>query len=287
MRSEKKPKGSKKTIVLIIVVVVVVAVVFVLFYYNIHSARNVARSSGFDTSGLETTKRMADSSKKEIYPELPTTGGDSSRKDTTTTSKDTVKNVVGARFGMLGYHYDPIMPIRQSQEINVYLSPQNLKSLIRDTIQKIIIDEDPNRNVNDTGKIEFKEHIPLYNHVTMRLLPLDSGITILKVPDMTRQEVNLEHGNTWSWSIFAKSAEKEQSTLALVITSEDPNRIEKRLIHIKIHIESNIFRILFNYLIEHPGDFILKIIAPAIAAIWGVIFLKRRKDANENGKDAT
>lgn len=214
------------------------------------------------------------------------TATDSAAKADTTNARPAetdVNNKIAAKTGTLGYHYNPAMTIHETQEINVYLSPNNLKSAIRDTIRKILIDEDPNRAPNDTGKIEFKEQIPLYRHVTMQLLPLDSGILIRKLPDMDRQEVDTVHGNTWSWSVYANSAEKEQSTLALVITSEKPDRIEKRFIHIKIHVEDNVFRIFYNYLIGHPGDFILKMIVPAIAAIWGVIFWKRRAAAKKDG----
>ncbi|MGN6398357.1 MAG: hypothetical protein ACTHMI_22485 [Mucilaginibacter sp.] len=211
---------------------------------------------------------------------------DTAAKADTTAARPAETKVIkkiAAKTGTLGYHYSPAMAIHETQEINVYLSPNNSKSAIRDTIHKILVDEDPNRNPNDTGKIEFKEQIPLYRHVTMQLLPLDSGILIRKLPDMNRQEVDTVRGNTWSWSVYANSAEKEQSTLALVITSENPDHIEKRFIHIKIHVEDNVFRIFYNYLIGHPGDFILKILAPAIAAIWGVIFWKRRSGAKKDG----
>lgn len=161
----------------------------------------------------------------------------------------------------------------------MYLSPENIQSMIRDTLTKIISDEDPDKKLTDTGVIAFAEHIPLYKYVTMQLIALDSGIVVQQAPDSPLKEIDTLKGNVWAWSVFAKSADKEESQLMLVVKSEQPNSLKQRIIHIKIHVESNWFRIFYNYLIEHPGDFILKIIVPAIAAIWGVIFLKRRRES--------
>lgn len=180
-------------------------------------------------------------------------------------------------FATLGYHYNPTMNIHETQEINVYLGVNASTNAIRDTITKILKDEDPDKSPADTGKIEFKEQVPVYKYVSIDLTPLDSGIVIRKTPDATRQLFDLKNGNKWSWVIYSNSAEKSESKLLMIISSEDPAHLEKRYIRIKIHVERNFIRIFYNYLIEHPGDFLLKIIVPLVTFIGGIIFGKRSK----------
>lgn len=287
--ANKPPKDSSKRRRIIIIVVIAFILLIAMLFYTFElsaphrkSAIKIKQDSiTIDTATipLDTAAVVSDTTKKD------SSGPPSPHKGTVDYPSDTASKDNGSRkFATLGYHYKPGMNIHETQEINVVLSASNIKSVIRDTIIKILEDEDPDRNLADTGTIAFKEHIPLYKFVTVELVALDSGIIVRKTPDAPRQPVDTVLGNKWSWTIYANSAEKAESKLMLIVYSEDPSHIEKRIIHIQIHVEANFIRLFINYLSEHPGDALFKIVVPLVSFFGGLFAGTRRKKEKDNEK---
>jgi hypothetical protein len=179
------------------------------------------------------------------------------------------------KFGILGYSYPPNIVVGESKDIHAFISIVYPASKVKDTLLKISVADDSS-NSNDS--INIFEPIRLYKYVTLTLIPTDSSIKVANYPQVSpRQEIDTLGGNKWSWGVLAKSADQPISKLKLIISTEDPQNYEEKIIPVYIKVNPHFFRKVYNFLMGNPNVLVVSILIPLATFIGGLLFAKWKK----------
>jgi hypothetical protein len=178
------------------------------------------------------------------------------------------------KYGILGYSYPPTITVGSSKTIHAFISIMFPENKVRDTLVKIVIDDDK----NETGdSVVIVKAIRLFKEVTMTLDCMDTVLKVSPNHPNASQQIDTLHGNKWSWSIYAKTADYPVSKLKLKITTKGPASYDEKTLTINIKVEPHILRRIYNYLINNPKVLVSSILIPLLGFFGTRYFNNKRK----------
>jgi len=184
----------------------------------------------------------------------------------------------GPRSAVLGFSYFGTMKRQQTKNIHAFISVKNPHGAVKDTLTMLNIEDGLEKN-NDTSIILTKD-ILVYKYVKITLLNTDSSFAIVPLVDSMRQLVDTILGNHWEWSVTA-TGDKPQGVLYMKVEAETPAGsvpiLAAKTIVVKIDLEYNIFRGIWDYMFDNPKTVLTIIIIPIVAFFGKKLFDRKSK----------
>ena len=182
------------------------------------------------------------------------------------------------RSAVLGYSYFKEMKRDETKFIHAFVSVNNPASKVRDTLS-FLNESDGLEKGNDTTSV-FTRNMAVYKYVRIVLVNgEDSGFKITQIHDSARQEIDSMVGNHWEWAITPITNEKT-GLLILKVVAETPDGSEEAFnaqsIPIKVELDLNLFRRVWNYLSDNPSVLLTAILIPVVAFFGRRLFGKKK-----------
>lgn len=207
-----------------------------------------------------------------------------------TTAIDTNKEIqkpkesrVPQKTARLAYSYYPEMTRYESKDINVFISIIHQVDHIRDTLIKIITQQ---QNAS-TGKVDsdsiVTSEISIYKRIRVDLLDLDSSFKIQKIFGETWQDIDSTGDNRWRWNV-TPITNATNARLVIKVIAETPagtvKDIEDRTFYIKVKMIGTyqVIRSWWAYLQDNPGMVVTVILIPLVAFLGKRFFDRKQKN---------
>lgn len=178
---------------------------------------------------------------------------------------------------VLGYSYFSDMTWKEVKNINAFISPQNSKSKILDTLKKIVQSQAaPQSNDSSIVKLDV-QNVSFYKFLTIKLVDPAGTFKITAIHENARQEIDTLDSNRWRWTVQPVGND-ETATLIMKVIGEKPAGAITKLndinIPIVIHLKSSWMRNTWLFLQENPEYLLTAILIPVIAYFGKKLFDK-------------
>jgi len=187
---------------------------------------------------------------------------------------------------VLGYSYFKEMKRMETKYIHAFISIAHPESKVKDTL-KALNAADGLEKGNDTTSI-FTKNMNIYRYVDVSLVNAgDSAFKVVKIHDAARQEIDSLSGNHWEWAVTPTTDEKT-GILVLKVVAEKPDgskeAFQAQSIPIKIDVQRNLLRRVWNYMIDNPGIVLTAILIPVLGFLGRSLFNRKKKNEDPENK---
>jgi hypothetical protein len=173
-----------------------------------------------------------------------------------------------ASLAYLGYAYPPKIQRGETRIFYAYVSVFDTGIAIIQKIKDDALRTEGNEEASDTI-ILYPQDISFYRSVHLSLTSPSGDFQITPEQTSDTQVIDPHGGAHWQWTLTTTT---DKPTVQLLLKAEgmregnEAEELDTRIIPIRIMIESNPFRAIYIYLLDHPA-----VSVPAIFAFLGFI----------------